>query len=144
MIALLLIILLVVLTGSLFLMLWFGYRSAEEELAARKNAAEQLQALDGPRFFATLGPDTTADPAAIAPALIIQSLEDHVRREQQVVAGFLNGPTVERLFPDEIGVADALTKNLEYRIRHDITATNAFFDEPSVDRLFRDLGYAAA
>ena len=143
MIAVLLIILVTVLFSSLYLMLWFGYRNSEEERAANENAAEHLQALDGPRFFANLGPDLTADPATIAPAALIQHFEDHVRQEREVVAEFVNEPTMERLFPDATGLADTMARDLEHRIRHDVAATRGFFAEPSVEMLFRDLGVTA-
>jgi hypothetical protein len=137
--AALLIILMVFLVGSVFLMLSLAYRSMEEERTASAHAAGHLHALNGPRFFANLGSDMTADPAAIAPALVVQRLEEHVRQEQRAVAEFANEPSMDRLFPDAAGIVDMLTRELEHRLRHDIEATSAFVAEPSVEGLFRGL-----
>jgi len=144
MIAVILTILMTLLFGSMFLMLWFGFRNAEEERAASRNTLEHLQALDGPRFFAKLESCMTEGPATISPELLIQRLEDHVRKEQSAIIEFVQRPTMNQLHRGSLSRVEVLAMDLERRIRHDIAATSEFFVEPTVEGLFRDLGYAVA
>lgn len=134
-----LMILMVFLLGSLLLILSFAYQSKEEERAASANAEGHLRALDGPRFFANLGPALAADPATTAPAVLVQQLEDHVRREQQVAAEFLHEPSLDRLFPGVAGFVDNVAKELERHLQHENAVVSAFMADPSVEGLLRDI-----
>lgn len=135
--ALLLFIFVAFVFGGMYLILACGYQSIEAERAKSENAqaAEQLQILQEPRFFAKVGAAAPAEPAPLMPAHLIERLEQRLQREYQGAELFASQPSRERICSGYGAYVDTAVRNLERHIQRERAATTAFVAEPSVERL---------
>jgi hypothetical protein len=129
---------------AMFLALLFAYQSEEERRALGKGDTEQRRVIDGPRFFASLEP-AAPGAGALDPshALLVQQLQEHVRREELVVAAFADEPSTDRLSLGYAGYVAAVVKEMESHIRRESLKVEGFVAEPSLEGLFRDTGRSA-
>ena len=126
---------------AIFLALLFAYQSEEERRALANGRVEHPRRADGPRFFANVEP---AVPGSEAPdierSLLVRRLQEHVRREELVVAAFADEPSAERLSLGYAGYVTTMIKEMESHIRRERAKVEDFVSEPSLEGLFRDTG----
>jgi len=114
--------------GAMLLIMFFGYRSIEQERARSENARTADQLLDQPRFFANLAPNV--------PPHLLERLGQQLRHEYRNGDGVTNSPTVRNVDSDYNAYVDAVAKELERHIQQESAATTAFVHEPSLERLY--------
>lgn len=86
--------------GAVFLILALGFRSIEQERAAREadETAESDKLIPIPRFFARAGRGRAASPAEPVEDAVLHRVQRYLRDEQALADEFVSEPTVERLY----------------------------------------------
>jgi hypothetical protein len=119
--------------GAMFLGLMFAYRGTEDERAALEGqASDASRSLAGPRFFANLPPVALAGAHSSPQAPLLDRVQEHVRREQMAVSGFVDQPSVDRLFPGYSAYVDTVSKQLERYIENEMVLAAGFVEQPSL------------
>lgn len=86
--------------GAMFLILYAGFRSIEDERAREEAEANEIgeEFIPIPRFFARLGPAELRDVPDPVEESVLLEVQRYLMIEQTLADEFVSEPSVERLF----------------------------------------------